>query len=104
MHLLSPINRDGIRFGPTPLCCQPLTDKADIYSLGMVFYSVVAGREFIGSLRLACKNKTRPIIGALWHKGFMEVSRYPEGVSALAFSSRNGPKRLESVKFVTITE
>jgi len=55
---------------------QPLTEKADIYGMGMVFYSLIAGREPYDSqesFKLALFNRTRPEIDPSWHKGFMKV-------------------------------
>lgn len=53
-----------------------MTEKADIYGMGMVFYSLIAGREPYDSqesFKSALLKKTRPEIDASWHWGFMKV-------------------------------
>lgn len=62
-------------------CCsyvhQPVTDKTDVYSMGMIFYSLINGDtpyETPESFKLALVNKSRPEIDPSWHEGFMEVS------------------------------
>lgn len=58
------------------LLTQPLTEKSDIYSMGMIFYSLVAGNlpygdeaEFITAYQKGLKPKMNPA----WHNGFMKV-------------------------------
>ena len=56
---------------------QLLTEKADIYSLGMIFFALIAGRlPYYGKpelLESAFYQKGRPKIDPSWHRGFMEV-------------------------------
>lgn len=56
---------------------QPLTEKADVYSMGMIFFAIIAGRPpYNGDKELldsAMARKARPDIDSAWHEGFMEV-------------------------------
>ncbi|CAM9461262.1 unnamed protein product, partial [Hapterophycus canaliculatus] len=56
---------------------KPLTPATDIYSMGMIFYSLIAGELPYGGdadlLERAMLRKTRPEIDPSWHKGFMKV-------------------------------
>ena len=67
---------------------QPLTPKADIYSLGMILYSAVAAKKpydsSVESVKVARKTGARPEIDARWHTGFMEVGRSLTAVSRVA--------------------
>lgn len=62
------------------VCCQPLTEKADVYSMGMIFYMMASGRKpYHGDVELleaAFSHKTRPEVDPAWHRGFMEVCMY----------------------------
>lgn len=55
---------------------QPLTEKADIYSMGMIFYSLVSGKEpyrHTESEELKMLKGIMPDIDPSWHEGYMEV-------------------------------
>lgn len=56
---------------------QLLTEKSDIYGLGMLFFSIIAGRlPYYGNpdlLESAFSHGSRPEIDPSWHGGFMEV-------------------------------
>ena len=56
---------------------QLLTEKADVYSLGMIFFALMAGRmPYYGKpelLESALHHRDRPEIDPSWHRGFMEV-------------------------------
>ncbi|CBN74836.1 serine/threonine/tyrosine kinase [Ectocarpus siliculosus] len=55
---------------------KPLTEKADIYSMGMIFYSVIAGRnpyDTPEALQTAVSHGSKPEVDPSWHRGFMEV-------------------------------
>lgn len=56
---------------------QPLTEKADIYSMGMVFYSLVAGDLPYGDqeqFMVAYQKGLKPKMNPSWNQGFMKVS------------------------------
>ena len=57
--------------------CQHLTEKADVYSMGMIFFAMIAGRlPYYGdpaALDASFARKGRPAIDPIWHEGFMEV-------------------------------
>lgn len=55
---------------------QPLTEKADIYSMGMIFYSLLSGKEPFGhteSEELKMLKGIMPDIDPSWHEGYIEV-------------------------------
>ncbi|CAM9157974.1 unnamed protein product, partial [Ectocarpus fasciculatus] len=56
---------------------EPLTPASDIYSLGMIFFSIMAGSlPYEGNeerLARAMSTRGRPEIDPSWHKGFMKV-------------------------------
>ncbi|CAN0078548.1 unnamed protein product [Ectocarpus fasciculatus] len=55
---------------------KPLTEKADIYSMGMVFYSLIAGRKPYDTpeaLETAVSHGKKPEVDPSWHRGYMEV-------------------------------
>lgn len=55
---------------------QLVTEKTDIYSLGMIFYSLINGDapyETAESFKRALVNKSRPEIDPAWHEGYMKV-------------------------------
>ncbi|CAM9445423.1 unnamed protein product [Scytosiphon promiscuus] len=57
---------------------KALTEKADIYSMAMVFYSLVAGSLPYGDqeeFKMAYQNGLKPKIDPSWHTGFMKVVR-----------------------------
>ena len=56
---------------------QPLTEKLDIYSMGMVFYSMLAGHPPFEGEKGALKNimeGTPPKVDRSWNSDFMDVS------------------------------
>ncbi len=71
-----------------------MTEKADIYGMGMVFYSLIAGREPYAShesFKLALLKNTRPEIDPSWHSGFMKVCPVqPGGCRALLATRTDG--------------
>ena len=54
-----------------------MTEKTDIYSLGMLFFSMIAGRfPYNGDetlLTFALSVKARPEVDPSWHQGFVQV-------------------------------
>lgn len=56
---------------------QPLTAAADVYSMGMIFFSLMAGDlPYDGDqdrLEIALARGSRPDIRPSWHTGFMKV-------------------------------
>lgn len=63
---------------------QALSDKADIYSMAMILYSLLAGRkpfEDQQSLELALSEGGRPAIDSSWHRGFVEVINYERSLN-----------------------
>ncbi|CAM9931054.1 unnamed protein product, partial [Hapterophycus canaliculatus] len=56
---------------------KPLTTAADVYSMGMIFFSLMAGGlPYEGDqyrLERALRTGSRPEIDPSWHKGFMKV-------------------------------
>ncbi|CAN0242297.1 unnamed protein product [Ectocarpus sp. 12 AP-2014] len=57
---------------------QPLTETSDIYSMSMVFYSLLSGtRPFGGAEGLAeafaTRTQPRPLVDPSWHRGLVEV-------------------------------
>lgn len=58
---------------------QPLTPASDIYSLAMIFFSLMAGSlPYEGNPELlarAMSRQGRPQIDPSWHKGFMKVGQ-----------------------------
>ncbi|CAM9852018.1 unnamed protein product [Ectocarpus sp. 12 AP-2014] len=55
---------------------KPLTEKADIYSMGMIFYSLIAGRnpyDTPEALETAVSHGSKPDVDPSWHRGYMEV-------------------------------
>ncbi|CAM9848362.1 unnamed protein product [Scytosiphon promiscuus] len=55
-----------------------LTRKMDIYSLGMIFYSLVSGDRPYDSaeaLEKAVARKKRPHVDPSWHRGFVQLFR-----------------------------
>ena len=59
------------------LCTQPVTDKADVYSLAMIFYSLLLGAAPYPTeeaFKHALINKSRPPVDPSWHQGFVKVS------------------------------
>eukprot|EP00752_Nemacystus_decipiens_P004662 g4251.t1 len=61
---------------PENVAGEDVTDKADIYSLGMIFYSLLNGAPPYpteDSFKRALIYKTRPKMDPSWHKGFVKV-------------------------------
>ena len=56
---------------------QPVTGKADVYSLGMIFYGLINGSPPYLSeetFKTALANQTRLEMNPAWHGGFVKVS------------------------------
>jgi len=57
--------------------CQPLTEASDVYSLGMVFFTLISGKvpydDDQERLETAFYSGTRPDIDPSWHRGFVKV-------------------------------
>eukprot|EP00903_Cladosiphon_okamuranus_P006811 g6639.t1 len=61
---------------PENVAGERITDKADIYSLGMIFYSLLKGAPPYlteESFKQALINKTRPKIEETWHPGYVKI-------------------------------
>lgn len=62
-----------------PLPWQPLTEKLDIYSMGMIFWSML-GRDTPFERDDTYKERViggeRPYLDPSWHRGFVNVSKY----------------------------
>ncbi|CAM9539295.1 unnamed protein product [Ectocarpus sp. 8 AP-2014] len=54
---------------------QPLTFSADVYSMGMIFYALIAGRlPFTKQgVQLVRMGTARPEMAPWWHKGYTQV-------------------------------
>lgn len=60
---------------------QPLTEKLDVYSLAMTYYSMLALKPpYTGEpgSKDRILNGIPPSVDPSWHPGFMEVSRVAE--------------------------
>lgn len=51
-----------------------MTEKVDIYSMGMVFYSLISGRVPFSGER-SSTNVEQPTIDPSWHGGYIKVRR-----------------------------
>ena len=63
---------------------QPLTEKLDIYSMAMVFYSMLAGHPPFEGEKGALKkimNGIPPKVDRSWNRDFMDVSTTFKDVS-----------------------
>lgn len=61
----------------TRLPCQSLTEKVDIYAMGMIYFSLISGGVPFPdqeAFERAYGAKLRPEIDPSWHKGFTRVS------------------------------
>ncbi|CAM9401003.1 unnamed protein product [Ectocarpus fasciculatus] len=57
---------------------QPLTETTDIYSMAMIFYSLLSGTSPFGGPEgmaeaVATRTRPRPLVDPSWHRGFVEV-------------------------------
>ncbi|CAM9894012.1 unnamed protein product [Laminaria digitata] len=61
---------------PENIAGKPLTEKVDIYSMGMIFYSMMSGRAPFPMTELGNRmivRGERPKIDPSWHAGYMQV-------------------------------
>lgn len=71
------VSHDSLSLSTVPFL-QELTEKVDVYSLSMVFYSMLALKPpFEGEARAQHKIMTGipPVTDPSWHPGFVEVSQ-----------------------------
>lgn len=61
----------------TRLPCQLLTEKVDIYAMGMIYFSLISGGvpfRDLEAFETAREANLRPEIDPSWHTGFTEAS------------------------------
>ncbi|CBJ32471.1 similar to TAK1 (TGF-beta-activated kinase) [Ectocarpus siliculosus] len=72
--------RNRLEAWPSPenYAGQPLTETSDIYSMAMVFYSLLSGTPPFGGPEglaeaFATRTQPRPLVDPSWHRGYVQI-------------------------------